>query len=400
MEIILDKIRSLPQYQQLLRNLQTDGTQLPGLGLPRATRLPVLAALHQDLNRPILLITDRADHALALFDELGFWVKSPRYHFAEPNPLFYEQATWSVTIRRDRLQTLTALSAYHLPFSQKPESAPIFVTSARSLMTRTLPRRDFLKACKKLAVGTTTQPDSILRHLAEIGFQRTNTVLEPGHFSRRGGLLDLWTPAEKLPVRLDFFGDEIETVRKFDPASQRTIENLESILVTPAREYIVTGAEERSSEEQVSEFHIPLLHKQPASLLDYLPQKSLVLIDDLSVVESMVAEVEEQAVKLRNESIQEETLPAEFPLPYITWPDLLDNFHSRSFLELGYSTQMEDDEESGNRLASRFSHDERFGGRLKQFIDYLVSLFEKEEESIVISRQANRLQELWQERLA
>jgi len=399
MEILLDQIRSLSQYQQLLKQLQVDGKQLPGLGLPRAARLPILAALHKDLSQPILLITDRADHSLSLFDELGFWIESPRYHFAEPNPLFYEQAAWGVTTRRERLHTLTALSAYHLPFAQKPEVPPVFVTSARSLMTRTLPRRDFLKACKKLAAGQTAQPDSILRHLAAIGYQRTNTVLEPGQFSRRGGLLDLWTPAEKLPVRLDFFGDEIETLRKFDPASQRTVENLESILITPAREYIVTDTEEHySDEEQDSEFHIPLLHKQPASLLDYLPQKSLVLIDDVSVVESMVAEVEEQAVKLRNESIQEETLPADFPLPYITWPDLLDNFHSRPFLELGYSTQLEGDEQSEDRLSSRFSHDERFGGRLKQFIDYLVLLFEKGEETIIISRQSNRLNELWLER--
>jgi transcription-repair coupling factor (superfamily II helicase) len=242
--------------------------------LPRAARLPVLAALHQDLNRPILLITDRADHALSLHDELGFWIKSPRYHFGEPNPLFYEQAAWGVTTRRERLQTLTALAAYHLPFAQKPEVPPVFVTSARSLMTRTLPRRDFLKACKRLSKGQTIQPDSILRQLSEIGYQRTNTVLEPGQFSRRGGILDLWTPAEKLPVRLDFFGDEIDTIRKFDPASQRTIENLESILITPAREYIST-AQMVIPEDELSEFHIPLLHKQPASLLDYLATKSL-----------------------------------------------------------------------------------------------------------------------------
>ena len=68
----------------------------------------------------------------------------------------------------------------------------------------------------------------------------------------------------------------------------------------------MTDADGLLPEEELSEFHIPVLHKQPSSLLDYLPQKSLVLIDDLSVVESMVAEVEEQAVKLRNESIQEE----------------------------------------------------------------------------------------------
>ena len=396
MEILLNKIRELPQYQQLLKDIREDEKQIPGLALPRAARLPIVAALHEELNRPILIITDRADHALALYDELSFWVKSQRYHFAEPNPLFYEQAAWSVTIRRDRLQALTALSSYHLPFGQKPEVPPIFVTSARSLMTRTIPRRDFLKACKKLAVGQTTQPDSILRHLAEIGFQRVNTVLEPGQFSRRGGILDVWTPAEKMPVRLDFFGDEIETIRKFDPASQRTIENLESILITPAREFIVSESFSHSTEEEISEFQIPLLHKQPASLLDYLPQKALVLVDDLSVVESMVAEVEEQAVKFRNESIHEGTLPADFPLPYITWPELLDTFQSRSFLELGYSTSA-DAADSEQSLSSAFSHDERFGGRLKSFVEYLVSIVERDEQAFIVSRQSPRLHDLWLE---
>jgi len=63
MEFILDNIRSLTQYQQLLKQLQTD-VSLPGLGLPRAARLPVLAALNQDFSGPILLVTDRADHSL------------------------------------------------------------------------------------------------------------------------------------------------------------------------------------------------------------------------------------------------------------------------------------------------------------------------------------------------
>jgi transcription-repair coupling factor (superfamily II helicase) len=343
MQFILDKIRSLPHYQQLLNTLQPAKAQ-PGLGLPRSARLPVLAALGEDLNAPILLITDRADHALASFDELGFWVKSPRYHFAEPNPLFYEQAAWGVATRRERLQTLIALSEYHLPFAQKPDVPPILVASVRSLMTRTLPRRDFLKACRKLSVNQTVQPDSLTRGWAEIGYQRVNTVLEPGQFSKRGGIMDVWAPAETLPVRLDFFGDEIETLRRFDPASQRTVEKLDAILITPAREYIARlsdndnrdggdGVEigSRISNIDYSEFHIPLLHQQPASLLDYLPQKTVVLIDDLSIVEGMASEVEEQAVRFRRESIEEETLPPDFPLPYVTWSELFDNIHSHPF---------------------------------------------------------------------
>ena len=396
MQLLLDSIHSLASYQELLTQLQA-GTHIPGLALrvPRAGRLPVVASLHADTNLPILLITDRADHALALFDELGFWVKSARYLFAEPNPLFYEEAAWGITTRRDRLQVLTALSAYHLPFSKKPESPPIIVASARSLMTRTLPRRDFLKACKKLSAGQSIQPDTLIREWARIGYQRVNTVLEPGQFSHRGGLLDVWPSIELNPVRLDFFGDEIETIRQFDPATQRTVEKLQDILITPAREFLAETVDEQI---QLSEFHIPLLHPMPASLLDYLPQKTLTIVDDLSLIESMANEVEEQALKFRSESIAEGTLPKDFPVPYLPWSELHDTLSGFSSLALGHSTEaVASDRSAVNGLAECFGHDERFGGRLKSFIDYLHPIIEKGEKVILVSRQSPRLHELWNE---
>ena len=395
MQSLLENIHSLPQYQQLLTQLQA-GKQIPGLALPRAARLPTLASLHADLNLPILLITDRADHALSLFDELGFWVKSPRYLFAEPNPLFYEEAAWGVVTRRDRLQVLTALSAYHLPFAQKPETPPIIVTSARSLMTRTLPRRDFLKACKKLSASQTIQPDVLIREWARIGYQRVNTVLEPGQFSHRGGLLDVWASIESNPVRLDFFGDEIETIRQFDPATQRTVEKLESILITPAREFLEPDSVSRIDNPTYTEFHIPLLHAMPASLLDYLPQKSLIVVDDLSLVEVMANEVEEQAVKFRQESIAEGTLSKSFPVPYVPWSELHDTLDGFASVQLGHATELITDPQFTN-LAEQFSHDERFGGRLKPFIDYLSPIVERGEQVFIISRQSARLHEMWDE---
>jgi transcription-repair coupling factor (superfamily II helicase) len=392
MEPLLINISHLDQYQQLLTQLQA-GKMIPGLGLPRAARLPILASLHADLNLPILLITDRADHALSLFDELGFWVKSPLYLFAEPNPLFYEEAAWGITTRRDRLQVLTALSNYHLPFTKSPQIPPIIVASARSLMTRTLPRRDYLKACKKLSVNQTIQPDVLIREWARIGYQRVNTVLEPGQFSHRGGLLDVWASIESNPVRLDFFGDEIETIRQFDPATQRTVEKLESILITPAREFLADTLDEQI---QLSEFHIPLLHSMPASLLDYLPQKSLIVVDDLSLVEVMANEIEEQAVKFRQESIAEGTLPKDFPIPYLPWSELHDSVEGFSSLELGHSSEIVSSDQSPV-ISDQFSHDERFGGRLKSFIDYISPIVERGEQVFIVSRQSSRLRELWDE---
>jgi transcription-repair coupling factor (superfamily II helicase) len=390
MQSLLDSIRSLPQHKQLLENINA-GKSIAGLGLPRSARLPVLASLYGDLNIPILLITDRADHAMSLLDELGFWIKSPRYLFAEPNPLFYEEAAWGISTRRDRLQVLTALSAYHLPFAKKPDVPSIIVTSVRSLMTRTLPRRDFLKACKKLTVNQTVQPDVLIREWARVGYQRVNTVLEPGQFSHRGGLLDVWPSTEPNPVRLDFFGDEIETIGQFDPATQRTVEKLESILVTPAREFLADTLDEQI---QLSEFHIPLLHAAPSSLLDYLPSKSLMLVDDLSLVEAMANEVEEQAVKFRQESIAEGTLSSSFPIPYLPWSELHDSLGGfSSIVELGHPTIIQAEEHLD--LASHFGHDERFGGRLKPFIDYLLPALENGEQVLIVSRQSPRLHELW-----
>ena len=409
MQILLDLIHQPPAYKQLVNTLKS-GQPQSGLALPRAARLPVLVALHSDLNQPILLITDRADHALQLHDELAFWAPNiSRYIFSEPNPLFYEDAAWGTTTRRERLQTLTALAAYHLPFAQKPALPPIIVTSARALMTRTLPRRDFLKASKLLKVSQNISPNSLLEEWVRTGYQPSDTVLEPGQFSHRGGLFDIWPQSEPHPVRLDFFGDEIDTIRRFDPGSQRTVDKLESVLVTPAREYLFPArsgksdtmdlSEQPDQSKRISEFHIPLLHQSSANLLDYLPQESLVMVDDLSMLESTVSEIEEQAVKLRAESITEGILAENFPVPYLSWSELTDILTSRPCLELGRSTAEEDAiyQQPGNNLALLFGSIERFGGRLKPFTEYLLKIVDQGNSVIVVSRQATRLEELWVE---
>jgi transcription-repair coupling factor (superfamily II helicase) len=402
MQHLLDSILQLPAIQQLVVDLKSDRLQ-PGLALPRAVRLPVLAALYESLGQPILLVTDRADHALQLHDELAFWAPSaPRFIFSEPNPLFYEDAAWGTTTRRERLQTLTALAGYHFPFAIKPPSPPIIVTSARALMTRTLPRRDFLKASRLLKVGLSISLSTLLGEWVRIGFVPSDTVLEPGQFSHRGGLLDVWPQSEPHPVRLDFFGDEIDTIRRFDPGSQRTVDRLESILITPAREYILPNNELLNIESTVSEFHLPILHPFPASLLDYLPVDATVLVDDLSLLESMFSDIEEQAVKLRAESISEGTLSESFPVPYISWSELVDNLSSHSCLELGRSTALEsaspNENAAGNEsLSAQFGHLERFGGRLKPFMEYLLKIVSEGNLVTIVSRQSSRLAEIWSE---
>jgi transcription-repair coupling factor (superfamily II helicase) len=384
------------------------------LGLRRAARLPVLAALHAALGRPLVLLTDRTDRALTILDELA--LLSPeaiRQYFPEPTPLFYENAPWGEATRRDRLQVLTSLASYHIPGAPQPASPPTIVASARALMTRTLPRREFLKSVRVLKPGQVISPEGLARALLSLTYEPVNTVITPGQFARRGGILDIWAPASSRPVRLEFFGDEIDTLRCFDPATQRSLQSEKQLLLTPAREYLpgqerpVSPAGNGSADssafpgsaipgegEALSDFHLPLLHPTPASLLDYLPRHALVLIDNFEDLQETILEVEEQAVELRSDYIEEGTLPADFPIPYLTLGEILDSLTSHQVVELGPSSAPE-----SSALASRFTAGPRFGGRLKPLLEHLKQRTQSGDRIVVISRQSARLSELWTEQL-
>ena len=377
------------------------GENLPSLGLRRSARLPVLAAIRQAVNRPILLLTDRSDYALTLQEEMGIWAPDiPRLFFPEPNPLFYEPAAWGDNTRRDRLTVLTTLASYHIPGAAPPSGSPLIIASARAIMTRTLPRRDFLKATRIIKPGQVINLDTLMRSLAGLGYVLENIVIAPGQFARRGGILDIWPPAEQAPTRLEFFGDEIDTIRCFEPSTQRTIRTIERISITPAREYLVDGIDYEfprdpvSNEVTISEFLIPYLHPTPASILDYLPRDGIVMIDNLGNFQATVEEIEEQAVSLRRDYIDDGTLSESFPVPYLSFSEIEDSLTGRPTYELGPSAAPEE-----SPLSRLFSTGPRFGGRLKDLMDDMFDHYLQGEHMLVLSRQVARLNELWLERV-
>jgi len=390
---IISTIQAQQAFQDLLDNLE-NGRPLPNLGLHRAVRLPVLAALYQQLRVPVLLASDRTDYALTLADELSLWCpEAPRHFFPEPNPLFYEPAAWGVTTRRDRLLALTALAALQIPgASSSGTRPPIIVTPARALMTRTLPRRDFIKATRSLKIEQIAQPDELTRNWVALGYESTNTVITPGQFARRGGILDIWPPADPQPTRIEFFGDEIDTLRHFDPSTQRTTEGIERLLVTPAREFVESGVENEARETPRTEFDIPLLHPTPASLLDYLPRNTLVLIENSETVFSTIDQLEEQAVALRKDYIEDGTLPEDSPVPYLSIDQIRDALPESRTLELGPVSAGVD-----TTLAQKFSPNPRFGGQLRQVMEYLSEQTSQGAQILLVSRQISRLEELWRE---
>ena len=135
---MLSAIQQNPHFLSLIEIIDS-GSEIKSLGLIRPVRIPMVAALKTTIERPIIVIVERMDQAIAFSDEIGFWMRAEDVLlFPEPSPTFYEKAAWGSLTRRDRLQTLTYLANYHLPNSKKNDPK-VIITTVRGLMTRTIP---------------------------------------------------------------------------------------------------------------------------------------------------------------------------------------------------------------------------------------------------------------------
>jgi transcription-repair coupling factor (superfamily II helicase) len=364
------------------------------LGLIRSVRLPIIAALKESLNWPIVVIVERMDQAIAFADELGFWTDPESVIlFPEPSPTFYEKAAWGSLTRRDRLQTLSYLSNFHKPGDKSDIKSKVIITTVRGVMTRTIPRRDLLKSIRTIRSGQIIKQDELVKEWVGNGYQSSEIVIEPGYFSRRGGLLDIWSVSDQDPVRIDFFGNEIDSLRQFDPATQRTKKIINEITISPASEVLHSKAEQLGLDTQdLNEFSLPLLYPFPATLLDYLPRKSLVILDDNELIRTVANEIEEQAVRFRMDSIKEEISDNDFPLPYVSWSEMEDILSAHNWVDFGFSLS-----EEALYFEKMFSPGERFGGRIKVFLDYLTEKCSQGIPTTIVSRQLNRIKSLWKE---
>jgi transcription-repair coupling factor (superfamily II helicase) len=408
---ILRLIRDLPGYQELLAVLSEGKTPPGALRLPRAARPPLTAALSADLRRPVILLVARPDRLLTLSEELPAW--SPGLHllpFPDMRPLFYERASWGPRTICQRVTALTSLTDAYQP-GAKPAAGThqpgLVLASARAVMTRTLSRRDFLANSRWLKTGSTIRLDRILDILLGTGYCPAGLVTEPGQLSHRGGILDLWPPAEPLPVRIELFGDEIDSMRRFEPSSQRSTEPLEAVLVSPAREGMPRlyrqawdellpdpeGAD-TARREPLLEFFLPLMNASSGGLIDFLPPEALVLFEDEPAFENAVSELEEQAVGLRREQVQTGLLPKDFPVPYLTWTEIRDGLGELQVVDLGLGEALASEEYP---LEASFAPGPRFGGQLRPVLEFLSDRRSRHEATVVVSRQAPRLAELWAE---
>jgi transcription-repair coupling factor (superfamily II helicase) len=272
----------------------------------------------------------------------------------------YDRVSPDTEIESRRIATLARLA-----HAKGGKPAIIALTTVNAVLQRVPPIDIVKKSAIRLAAGNPLGMEKVIQRLEASGFHRTGTVMEPGEYAVRGGILDLYAPGHARPVRLDFFGDTLESIRQFDPVTQRTQAARDQITLLPISEvptaeaavkqfrqrYVEMFGPARGDDalyEAVSaggrypgmEHWLPLFYERMDTLFDYLPN-AVVTVDHLGEdAKSRRLETIADHYEARKEGLEQRSFgaPPYKPLPpgalYLTadeWQERLQTHKLRLF---------------------------------------------------------------------
>ncbi|MEQ8664515.1 MAG: transcription-repair coupling factor [Rhodospirillales bacterium] len=202
-------------------------------GVPEGADALVMAEIARAV--PLSVFVARDDVSLARMEQgLKFFAPDvPLAVFPAWDTLPYDRVSPAADIVSRRLGCLAALGG------DEREFEGIVLTTASAVLQRVPPRAMFQGKTLVLPDGALIEPSELRTRLEGAGYQRVDTVREPGEYATRGGLIDIFPAGATAPLRLDFFGDEIEQIRSFDAATQRTVEEVSELVIVPVQEFML-----------------------------------------------------------------------------------------------------------------------------------------------------------------
>lgn len=302
--------RISPYIDQIVARLSTSPADVVVAGCKGSVPAFLVARCLAKMPVPFIIITPDGDSASEIVRELRFFGESPEsvFYFPPWEGAPFEKFSPHPDISGERLTTLHALLEGR---------ARVVVAPVAALLQRVVPRRILADFSISLQAGEELARDLLLRKLMDLGYTMTPLVEDRGTASVRGGIVDIFPPDLPEPVRLEFFGDLLESIRIFDPVTQRSLSPLEHLMILPSRELIllkddlqdfVSRLKERCDEKGIPstqrrelveqlrnaiyppgvEYLQPLFHPGLETLFDYAgPDAVAVEIDPLALDEAM-----------------------------------------------------------------------------------------------------------------
>ena len=294
---ILSILDGIGEYERLCSALKEGEGPVSVFGLGEAHRLHAAAGLYYKLGKAMLLVAPSALAASRAREELLHYIPEALLFPARELPLAVKRFTESPSIKAQRLACITKLIG----------GGPCFiVTSIEALMQRMAPPEAIAAAFHTVRTGMRTEPEALLKRFIDAGYVREELCEGPGQVTLRGGYIDIFPLTSGDPYRIEFFDDEIDTVREFDPISQRSTRNVNFAEIPPATELPLSKDMRQKGiaalrgrpgfEEELEMLRsggtpdnammlLPLFCREEKCLIDYLPKDAVILMDEPSRTE-------------------------------------------------------------------------------------------------------------------
>jgi transcription-repair coupling factor (superfamily II helicase) len=380
-------------------------------------------ALGRELGSPLVIATATEDEATAIVDDLRFFAGRKDLVAASGEQEELEIAlfpSWSVLpFEADSPDSSTVGQRMRFLYNLLSGTRGIFVVPLASLMQKLPPWKLFADAVKTISIKTLTGPDNLVDSLVATGYESASLVTRVGEFSRRGGIVDFFSPLHENPVRLEFFGDAIESLRAFDPETQRSLHEIQEAVVLPVRELIVdkrgieqfkthlreiAGAQDplfRGTLDHIqegmlppgSEFLAPFFYEME-SLFQYLPEKSVLALIEPEDMRHRINELTGKIDEGRREEAEEGRILPEVEDLYLSSQELEQEVaHSTALYvqllgaERGYRLDTKSSAWLGVRLTKPVEREDRaeepLAGTMSGLVEKLKELRERSRISIV-----------------
>ena len=255
-------------YTRLTDALGQGKSPLALSGLSAVHRPLAAAALRQDTGRPLVLVCADEGEAARTAGDLGAFL-GQEVPVLPGRDLQFHPGVTSRQWEHRRIQVLSALDRGEVP---------VLTATLEGLLLRTLPPEVLRDASRQLAVGQSLDLSALADGLTAAGYSRCDQVEGAGQFALRGGILDVFSPGLDLPVRIEFWGDEIDSMGLFDPATQRRVAQRTSVDLLPAGEVLFPAGREPAEPRDLA---LASVYDSEVTAADYLPENALVCLCDV-----------------------------------------------------------------------------------------------------------------------
>lgn len=254
MEIVLEQIRDSYSFEKFYKKIEKNILNDYIYGLSGTAKHFVIAALLQKISSPVLIICQSKKEIEILKEDLiNLNLNTPIFEFPSLDLFMENSNVDGILNRAKRMEVLSYLI--------KKERVVVLIIP-ESLMQYEISPNDFLNSTFTLKIGETLNYNELNYRIANLGYENVGKIDGKGQFSKRGGILDIFPLTSNKPYRIEFFDDEIESIREFDLANQRSIETLNSLLITPVLK--------------------PFAKDNKANIIDYFMDNSLVILNEPS----------------------------------------------------------------------------------------------------------------------